>query len=338
VKVQRSDLYVGIFVILAAAAVVAALVATSGWGTKHFDMYILSDNTTGISVDTKIYMQGLEVGRVASIAPSQTGRQGQLEFVLLARMIQQFPGGAELRLPRNVVAQVETSVLGASTLLLVQDTALRRPGVIAPGDTIPMFRQTTAVEAFGALARDLKGSIQGALAATTSALHSVQRLADSLARATGTARAFMVDIEPRTQQVLQETALSLQRIRLLLDSMDTRSGLTMHEVDATLAQSRRLMASADSLTRLVTAMGGENRPEVRAILVNSRLLTEQMLYVTEQLSRRPMRAISGIELPDSLTPEGRARRAAQDSLLRSLQPRSDTSRPRADTTRPEPKP
>jgi ABC-type transporter Mla subunit MlaD len=331
VKVQRTDLYVGIFVILAIAAVLATLVATSGWGTKHFDMYILSDNTTGISVDTKIYMQGLEVGRVTSIAPRQTGRQGQLEFVLVARMIEQFAGGAELRLPRNVVAQVETSVLGASTLLLVPDTTRHTRGVIEAGDTIPMFRQTPAMEAFGALARDLKGSIQGALAATTTMLHSVQKLADSLARATGTARSFMVGMEPRTAQLLQEVTLDLQRIRGLLDSVETRSGVTMRQVDATLEQSRRLMASADSLTRLVTAMGGENRPEVRAILVNSRLLTEQLLYVTEQLSKRPMRALSGIQLPDSLTPEGRARRAAQDSLLRSMRQPSDS-------TRPEPKP
>jgi ABC-type transporter Mla subunit MlaD len=334
VKVQRNDLFVGLFVILAAAGVVAALVATSGWGTKHFDMYILSDNTTGISVDTKIYMQGLEIGRVAGIAPSQAGRQGQLRFVLLARMIQQFPNGAELHLPRNVVAQVETSVLGASTLFLVPDTSIHTRGAIEAGDTVPMFRQTTAVEAFGALARDLKGSIQGALAATTDALHSIKKLADSLAATSGTARGFVASVQPRTQQILQEVATSLQRMRVLLDSVDVRSAVSMRQVDSTLAQSRKLMASADSLTKLVTAMGGENRPEVRAILVNSRLLTEQLLYVTEQLSKRPMRALSGIQLPDSLTPEGRARRAAQDSLLNAL--RRDSLR--RDSVRPEPRP
>ncbi len=328
-KAQRSDLYVGIFVLLAIAGVVGALLATSGWGTKHFDLYILTDNTTGIAIDTRIYLQGLEVGRVVAISPRQGGKPGRLEFVVRARMVQQFADGAQLHVSRGAQAEIETPIVGNPRLLLaVRDTVTT--GALEPGDTIPMFRQTTAVEAFGELARDLKGSIQEALTATTSALRSIERLADSLGAAAGTARGFIAGIRPGTEQVLAELAADLERVRRLLDSVDTRSGVTMREVDLTLAQSRRLLASADSLTRLVTALGAENRPEMRRILINLRLLSEQMLYVTEQLSRRPTRALSGIQIPDSLTASGRALRAEQDSLLRAL--RADSVRRAAQDT------
>jgi ABC-type transporter Mla subunit MlaD len=221
---------------------------------------------------------------------------------------------------------VATSLLGRSTLLLVvHDTTLR--GTLEPEDTIGMQRRPAAVEAFGDLAVDLKGTIQDALEATTGTLHSVQHLADSLALATGTARRFMAGIQPGTEKTLAEVAANLERVRRLLDTADVRSGLTLRQLDATLEQSRRLMASADSLSRLVTSLGGENRPELHAILVNSRLLMEQLLYVTEQLSRRPMRAMTGVQLPDSLTAAGRARRAAADSLPhRTDPPPRDTGR------------
>lgn len=324
-KVQRTDFYVGIFVLTAAAAVVAALVTTSGWGRRTFDLYILADNTAGISIDTKIFMQGLEVGRVAFIAPRPSSRQGELEFVIHAEMTAQFADGTPLQLVRGVTAEVETSILGASTLqLAVRDTI---PGRLEPGDTIPMIRTSPALEAFGALARDLKGSIQGALAATTDALRSVQRLSDSLAVTSSTARNFLLGMQPGIEKVLVEVAANLERTRRLLDSVDVRSGVTMGQVDSTLMQSRRLMASVDSLTRLVTAMGGENRPEIRAIIVNSRLLSEQLLFVMEEMSKRPTRALSGVELPESLTAAGRARRAAEDSILRVLQRDSTEQRP-----------
>ena len=95
--------------------------------------------------------------------------------------------------------------------------------------------------------------------------------------------------------------------------------LTMEQTRATMEQSRRLMGSADSLTRLLTTMGAENRPELRAMLLDARFLTQQLMYVMEQLSRRPMRAMSGVELPESLTAEGRARKLHDDSA-RTRQP------------------
>jgi len=319
VKVQRTDLYVGVFVIAVIATIVAALVATSGLGIKRYDLYIRADDATDIAVDTKIFLQGLEVGRVAAISAVPGTKAGRLEFLIRASLLAEFSGGQPLRLPDSTDAEVVTSILGNSTLNLVVRASSDR--TLEPGDTITLFRAPEAMQALGRLATDLKGDIQEAIQQTTATLRAVQRLSDSMTLATGTARRFVAGIQPETEKTLQEAAANLERVRRLLDTTDVRTGTTMRQLDATLEQSRRLMASTDSLTRLVTAMGIENRPEVREILANSRFLTQQLLYVTEQLARRPLRAMSGIAIPDTLTVEGRARRAA-DSTRAAPEPDS----------------
>ncbi len=322
--VSRTDLFVGIFIIGAVATVLAALIATSGWNVDKYDLFVRTDDATDIAVDTKIYLRGFEVGRVARIEPRPAPGGRGVEFVIRASVLAKFPDGSELALPRGTTAEVVTGLLGGATVQLALLDSI--PGNLRAGDTIEMRRRTAAMEAFGSLATDLKGTIQEALVATTQTLQSVRHLSDSLTLATGTARRFVAGIQPGTEKTLAEAATSLQRLQVVLDSTNVRGGVTLAQLNQTMTQTRRLMASADTLTRLLVAMGGENQPSIRQILVNTRQLSEQIQYVMEQLGRRPMRVVTGVSIPDSLTVEGRARRAA-DSAARRVSGTNDTTRP-----------
>ncbi|MBI4541490.1 MAG: MCE family protein [Gemmatimonadetes bacterium] len=339
-NVQRTDFYVGLFLVGTIAAVVAAVIATSGWGEDRYDIYVRTDNAQDIAVDTKIYLQGLEVGRVTHVTPRPAPSGHGLEFIIQASLVAKYPDGTLLRLPRGTEAEVITGLLGGSTLNFAVRDTLR--GTLAPDDTIDMRRSAPAMEAFGALARDLKGTIEAALVAATGTLDAVKHLADSLTVATGTSRRFIAGIQPATEKAMAGVAVNLDRLRLVLDSANARTGLSFTEVNATIAQSRALLVSMDSLTRSVTAMGGENRPEVRAIMVNMRQLSEQLQYVLEQVGRRPMRLITGVRLPDSLSVEGRdtTRGAGAGAAASSARPGASSDTTRAaraapgDTARP----
>ncbi len=299
VNVQRSDLFVGLFLVATAALVVVALITTSGWGVDRYDVFVRTDNAQDIAVDTKIYLQGLEVGRVAAISPRPVGQAGRLEFILRAQLVDRFPDGTPLRLPLSTTAEVTSGLLGGSQLQL--DVHAGSGGTLAPGDTIGMQRGVSPLEAFGALAKDLKGSIEHVLASATGTMDMVRVLADSLRLATGTARRLLIATQPGAEKMLAGVSANLDRLQSMLDSTNTRTGLTFRQVDATLAQSRVLLGSVDSLTRVLTAMGTENRPEISRILVNFRNISAELGYVLEQISRRPLRLISGVRIPDSLT-------------------------------------
>jgi ABC-type transporter Mla subunit MlaD len=324
VNVQRSDLYVGAFIALTVVLVVAALVATSGWGVDHYDVFVRTDNAQDIAIDSKIYMQGLEVGRVAGIAPRPFGAAGHLQFIIRLSLLDRFPDGTPLRLPKGTTAEVTSGLLPGGSQ--VQLTAVTDSGgTLAPGDTIDMSRGSSMLQAFGDLARDLKGKIEQALVSATGTLDAVKTLADSLRVATGTARHFLVSTQPGAERILNGVSANLDRLQAMLDSTNTRTGLTFQQFNGTLAQSQKLLASVDSLTRLLIAMGGENRPEVNRIIVNFRDISTQLGYVLEQLGRRPMRFISGVTIPDSLSFE-RRRAPAADSVHPPTVSKPDSSR------------
>jgi len=325
VNVQRTDLYVGVFLVATVALVAIALIATSGWGVDRYDVFVRTDNAQDIGPDTKIYLQGLEVGRVAGIAPRPMGGAGRLEFILRLRLVDRFPDGTPLRLPRGTYAQVTSGLLGGSQLQLA--VARDSGGTLAPGDTIGMQRGTSPIEAFGDLARDLKSTIQHALVSATGTMDMVRVLADSLRLATGTARRLLIATQPGAERMLSGVNANLDRLQVMLDSTTTRTGLTFQQVDATLAQSRQLLASLDSLTRQMNALTAENRPEITQMIANFRDISAQLGFVLEQLSRRPLRFISGVKIPDTLT-FPRPRPAPPESTARPAPP-SDSARPAA---------
>ena len=298
VNVQRSDLYVGMFLVATVALVVIALIATSGWGVDRYDVFVRTDNAQDIAVDTKCYLQGLEVGRVAGIAPQPFGEGGHLQFIVRLSLVDRFPDGTPLRLPRGTSAEVTSALLGGSTLVL--NASADTGGTLAPGDTIGMVRGTSPLEAFGALARDLKGTIEQALVSATGTMDMVRTLADSLRLATGSARKLLIATQPGAERILNGVSANLDRLQAMLDSTNGRTALTFQHVDATLAQSQRLMVSLDSLVRLMNAMGTESRPEIAQMVENFRNISAELGYVLEELSRRPLRFISGVKIPDSL--------------------------------------
>jgi ABC-type transporter Mla subunit MlaD len=290
----------------------------------RYDVFVRTENAQDVTVDSKVFMQGLEVGRVAAIAPRPVGEAGRLEFIIRMSLLDRFPDGTPLRLPRGATAEVTSGLLGGSQIQLT--VATDSGGSLAPGDTIFMHRGTSPLEAFGALANDLKGTIQATLVSATGTLNSIRGLADSLKVTTGTARRFLAATQPGTERVLDGVSANLDRLRLVLDSANVRTGLTLSQLNSTMVQGRTVLASVDTLTRLLIAMGGENRPEINAMIVNFRAMSTQLGYVLEQLSRRPMRLISGVKIPDSLSVEGR-RAAAADSARRAASAPDSTRRP-----------
>ena len=221
-NVQRTDLYVGMFLVTMVALVLATLVVTSGWGTDRYAIFVRTGNAQDLTVDTKIFLQGLEVGRITAINPRPTGRAGQLEFILRLSLLDRFPDGTPLRLPRGTVAEVmQAGLVGGSRveLRVLSDSG----GTLAPADTIGLTRGTGALDAFGNLARDLKGTIEATLVSATNTMNAFRVLSESLTVATGAARRFVVGVQPGAEKVLAGVTGNLESVRALLDSSTHRS-------------------------------------------------------------------------------------------------------------------
>jgi ABC-type transporter Mla subunit MlaD len=277
----RQDFYVGLLIVVAIALVVGALIATSGWGERRYDVYLRVANAEGISPDTKALVQGLEVGRVRSISPRVDSVSGTISFVARLSVAEKFADGSSLRLPRGTRAEVDAStpLAPAHINLLLPDTVGARRLFVEPGDTIRMSRRGSAMEKMAEVADELSQRVQ----------EMVRQATQTLARVQSTIR----DVAPNIESTLASVATAMGRVDSLVERMH-RAGLS-DSIAAVVAGTNRLLVRLDSLAGEARALTTENRADLRATVVNLTEASRQLNHFVDQMSRRPYRALTGVK-------------------------------------------
>lgn len=277
----RQDFYVGLLIVVTIAVVVGALIATSGWGERRYDVYLRVANAEGISPDTKALVQGLEVGRVRSISPTVDSISGTISFVARLSVAEKFADGSSLRLPRGTRAEVDAStpLAPAHINLLLPDTVGARRLFVEPGDTIRMSRRGSAMEKMAEVADVLSQRVQ----------EMVRQATQTLARVQSTIR----DVAPNIESTLSSVATAMGRVDSLVERLH-RAGLS-DSIAATVAGTNRLLVRLDSLARDASALTSENRADLRATVVNLTEASRQLNHFVDQMSRRPYRALTGVK-------------------------------------------
>lgn len=277
----RQDFYVGLLIVVATALVVGALIATSGWGERRYDVYLRVANAEGISPDTKALVQGLEVGRVRSISPTVDSVSGTISFVARLSVAEKFADGSSLRLPRGTRAEVDAStpLAPAHINLLLPDTVGARRLFVEPGDTIRMSRRGSAMEKMAEVADELSQRVQ----------EMVRQATQTLARVQSTIR----DVAPNIESTLASVATAMGRVDSLVERMH-RAGLS-DSIASAVAGTNRLLVRLDSLAGEARALTTENRADLRATVVNLTEASRQLNHFVDQMSRRPYRALTGVK-------------------------------------------
>jgi ABC-type transporter Mla subunit MlaD len=277
----RQDFYVGLLIVVTIAVVVGALIATSGWGERRYDVYLRVANAEGISPDTKALVQGLEVGRVRSISPTVDSTSGTISFVARLSVAEKFADGSSLRLPRGTRAEVDAStpLAPAHINLLLPDTVGARRLFVEPGDTIRMSRRGSAMDKMAEVADVLSQRVQ----------EMVRQATQTLARVQSTIR----DVAPNLESTLSSVATAMGRVDSLVERLH-RAGLS-DSIAATVAGTNRLLVRLDSLARDASALTSENRADLRATVVNLTEASRQLNHFVDQMSRRPYRALTGVK-------------------------------------------
>lgn len=287
----RQDFYVGLLIVVAIALVVGALIATSGWGERRYDIYLRVANADGISPDTKAKVQGLDVGRVRSISPTVDSVSGTISFVARLSVAEKFADGSSLRLPRGTRAELDASIplQPAHINLLLPDTVGARRLFVEAGDTLRMSRRGSAMDKMAEVADELSQRVQ----------EMVRQATQTLVRVQATVR----DVTPNIESTLTSVATAMARVDSLVERMH-RSGLS-DSIAATVAGTNRLLVRLDSLARAASALTTENRADLRATVVNLTEASRQLNHFVDQMARRPYRVLTGVKpLPRDSTTVG----------------------------------
>lgn len=293
----RQDFVVGLVIVGAIAIVVGALLATSGLLERRYDLYLRAGSAEGLTADSKVILQGLAVGRVVDVSPQVDSISRTISFVAKLSVIERFPRGASLRLPLGTTAQlVPASQISptVSVVLLLPDSTHRGESVLTEGDTINADRKATVLDQVAEVAQQVSKELQEVLHRTHQTLEHVDNM---LAQANGVIR----DVRPSVESTLVSVSSTMGRVNALVQRLDPGLADT---ASTALALSNHVLLRLDSLVAQASEITAENRTDVRTAVTNLTELTRQLNHLTEEVSRRPYRLLTGVRpLPtDSLHP------------------------------------
>jgi ABC-type transporter Mla subunit MlaD len=297
VDTARQDFTVGLVIVGAIAVVVGALLATSGWGERRYDLYLRTASAEGLTTDSRVLLQGLEVGRVTRVTPQVDSRSHTISFVARLSMIERFAGGADLRLPRGTSGQLEpANSFSASVLirLVFPDSSARSAGLLAAGDTIDSGRKIPVLDQVAQVAQSLSKEVEEVLHRTHQSLEHIDAIVTQ-------ANGMLRDVKPNVQATLADVSTTMHRVNALVQRLDP--GLA-DSVAGALALSNRVLLRVDSLAAQASQMTAENRQDIRTAVGNLTELTKQLNHLTQEVSRRPYRLLTGVKplAPDTVRP------------------------------------
>ncbi len=298
----RQDFLIGLLVVAAIGVVLGALIATSGWGERRYDLFMRTESAEGISSGTKVFVQGLDIGRVRSVAPRVDSVTGRISFVARLSVAQTFADGSSLRLPLGTRAEIDASspISSAARIdLLPPDSAGPAHAFLEAGDTIVSSREGSAMDAVARVAQGLSRQVDVVLRQTNRTLLAVEATV-------GHAERSLAQAAPDVVTAVDRLARSVARIDSLVGRV-TEAGLADSLV-ATLQASARLLARLDSMAGQGLTLVAENRADLRQTVSNLTQVSRQLDHFVEEMSRRPYRLFTGVRpIPgDSAPPPARA--------------------------------
>jgi ABC-type transporter Mla subunit MlaD len=289
----RQDFYVGLLIVVAIALVVGALIATSGWGERRYDLFLRVASADGLSQDTKVSVQGLAVGRIRSVSPRVDSVTRRISFVAQMSVKERFSDGSSLRLPAGTRAEIvqPSQISPAMEVQLILPDTLgggggRTGAYLEAGDTIDSRRKGGALEAFAQVASDISNDLKDALRQTTRTLVRVQSTVTQTERT-------LREVTPNVEHTLSSVATTMGRVDSLVERLQ-RGGFA-DSITATVAGTNRLLVRLDSLAREARALTGENRADLRETVANLTEASRQLNHFVDQLARRPFRALTGVK-------------------------------------------
>lgn len=290
---RTRDFLVGLLVLAAVGVVLATIIRTGRLQSgDRFPLYMRTEVAQNLTRDTRVFLQGLEVGRLRQVNPVADTVTGSLTFVALLEVNKRFSDGTQLTLPVGTEAMVNqpTPIAAPEVHLIIPS----EPGVsrlLAPGDTIESTRRMSALDLLGKVASQMKDEL-------LATFQEVRALIRTSNQAAVDARAKLNETTPRINTLLAQVSDILDRTESILTDTQPRVAMIQDTVLAALSDTRQLIQKMDSLAVVAHTMAGENRATINDIIGHMQRTAEILSHFADQVSRRPLRILSGITPPD----------------------------------------
>ncbi len=300
------DFTVGLFILASIGIILGLLVITSNALDDRQDFYMRAATADGLTQDTRVSLRGLQIGRVTQVNPRVD--DAGVSFVARLSLRRTYPDGTLLQLPVGtravIAAPLPISIAAAAVDLEIPGQAAGTE-FLQPGDTIDSDRIPGAVDLLGEVATALKSEVLQTLAQTQVLIEQSTRTIAETHGIIESTQSLIGATTPKVEEALELLAASLARTDQILAEISPRVGPLQDSLMATLAQARRILTSFDTLATTAHELLAENRNVIQEALARLAHTTTVLDHFAEQVTRRPLRFLTGVTPPPPDTTEER---------------------------------
>ncbi len=300
------DFTVGLFILASIGIILGLLIVTSNALDDRQDFYMRATTADGLTEDTRVSLRGLQIGRVTQVNPRVD--DAGVSFVARLSLRRTYPDGTPLQLPVGtravIAAPLPISIAAAAVDLEIPGQAAGTE-FLQPGDTINSDRIPGAVDLLGEVATALKSEVLQTLAQTQVLIEQSTRTIAETHGIIESTQSLIGTTTPKVEEALELLAASLERTDQILAEISPRVGPLQDSLMATLAQARRILTSFDTLATTAHELLADNRNVIQDALARLAHTTTVLDHFAEQVTRRPLRFLTGVTPPPQDTTEER---------------------------------
>lgn len=294
---RTSDALIGVFVAGALVVLLTAIYFTQGWNRRSWVVYVTSASAEGLNKDTKVFLQGLEIGRVSSVSP-QFGGAGPVSFLITLKLDQRFANDSLIRIPRGTTARIEDAGIVSGKKISLDAPASGATSMLAQGDTLAGLPKPSPLGQIADVADSLARQVSLMLADTRRLLGTVNGTVADVRSQVNTAGPHLQSTLAQVDAGLKHLEPTLRHASQLAATADSGFGPMQDSLARTLAAARQLLLRLDTLTSTSSQMATENRGDIRATVAQMKFVGIQLEHFLDQVSRRPLRMITGVRPVD----------------------------------------
>ena len=292
------DFLVGLFVLGTFGVILGLIVVTSDLFDEPQEIYMRTTTAAGLTEDTKVLLQGLEVGRLDEINP-QVDANG-LVFIAHLHLRQTYPDGTPLQIlagTRAVIAEPSPISAAEVRLELPARKVGTEPVYLVPGDTIESQRLPGALDLLEGVATELKGQVLATLEQTRTLMQQGTLAIAQTQGMLASTETMFGRTAPQIDSALQLLVNTLEQTEVILSEVSPRIGPMQDSLMLTLAEARSILRNFDTLATSAQDFLEDNRETVRRALEQLTQTTRILDHFAREVSRRPTRLLTGVEPP-----------------------------------------
>ncbi len=294
---KTRDLLTGFFVMVTAGAVLGVLVVTSGLLEARQDLYLRASTAQDLAMDTRVLLQGLEVGRVSQVSASLDSATGALTFTARLSLMERFPDGAPVAIPVGTKAVIERiNPIAPPVVQLVPPLTPGAWAFLEPGDTIASERRTGTVDELAAVAAELGDRLGNMLAEARETMLRATRATSEVER-------LLALATPRLLDALDKVTANLERTDAILAEVGPRIGPIQDSLVAMLSETRQVLRTVERLAADANTLVAENDVTIRDTIKRLHRSAVVLEHFATEVSRRPTRLLTGVRPPPPDTTE-----------------------------------